>query len=29
LQPALAEIYFSASINHAHSGRAPPQFSIA
>ena len=29
LQAELPEIHLSASINHAHSGRAPPQFSIA
>jgi len=28
-QAELPEVRFSASINHAHSGRAPPQFPIA
>jgi len=29
LQVELEGIYFAASVNHSHSGRAPPQFSIA
>jgi hypothetical protein len=29
LQPELQPIHFPSSVNYAHSGRAPPQFSIA